>query len=94
MANGLEVILSNEQLATLADLIAARISRIDTVAQDSWLHTRAAAAYAGVHPDTLRKLAAARRISFQQEGPGCKLYFRRSALDQLRGGFQAASMHG
>jgi predicted alpha/beta hydrolase len=53
---------------------------------DRWLDTRAAAEYAGVHPDTLRAAAASRRISYEQEAAGHKLWFRRSALDQWRSG--------
>jgi excisionase family DNA binding protein len=54
--------------------------------EDRWLDTRAAAEYAGVHRDTLRKAAAARQIEFRQDGDGAKLYFRRSALDRWRSG--------
>jgi excisionase family DNA binding protein len=53
---------------------------------DRWLDSRAAAEYAGVHRDTLRKAAAERRIDYRQDGDGAKLYFRRSALDQWRSG--------
>jgi excisionase family DNA binding protein len=51
---------------------------------DDWLDSRHAAEYLGVHRDTLRKLAAERAISSEQDGPGCKLYFRRSDLDAWR----------
>ena len=37
-----------------------------------------------MHRDTLRKLAAERAIPSEQDGPGCKLYFRRSDLDAWR----------
>jgi excisionase family DNA binding protein len=48
---------------------------------DEWFDSRHAAAYLGVHRDTLRKLAAERAIPCEQDGPNCKLYFRRSDLD-------------
>jgi excisionase family DNA binding protein len=51
---------------------------------DDWLDSRHAAEYLGVHRDTLRKLAAERAIPSEQDGPGCKLYFRRSDLDAWR----------
>lgn len=51
---------------------------------DDWLDSRHAAEYLGVHRDTLRKLAAEGAISSEQDGPGCKLYFRRSDLDAWR----------
>ncbi len=44
---------------------------------DEWLDSRHAAEYLGVHRDTLRKLAASGPSHPQQDGPGCKLYFRR-----------------
>jgi excisionase family DNA binding protein len=51
---------------------------------DDWLDSRHAAEYLGVHRDTIRKLAAERAIQSEQDGPGCKLYFRRSDLDAWR----------
>lgn len=63
--------------------------------KDGWLETRAAADYLGVHRDTLRKWAAAGDVPREQAGPGCKLYFQRSALDRWRvagGRFHAASI--
>jgi excisionase family DNA binding protein len=51
---------------------------------DDWLDSRHAAEYLGMHRDTLRKLAAERTIRSEQDGPGCKLYFRRSDLDAWR----------
>jgi excisionase family DNA binding protein len=52
--------------------------------EDEWFDSRRAATYLGVHRDTLRKLAAEGAIPSEQEGPNCKLYFRRSALDSWR----------
>ena len=49
-----------------------------------WLDSRGAAEYLGVHRDTLRKLAAERTIPAHQDGRGCKLFFRRSDLDEWR----------
>ena len=68
---------------------AAVIARLgDSVAgsETEWLDSRHAADYLGVHRDTLRKLAAERTIPSEQDGPGCKLYFRRSELDAWRAG--------
>jgi excisionase family DNA binding protein len=58
----------------------------DADRRDEWLDSRHAADYLGVHRDTLRKLAAERAIPSEQDGPGCKLYFRRSDLDVWRRG--------
>ena len=51
---------------------------------DEWMDARAAAVYLGIHRDTLRKLAAERAVPVHQDGPGCKLYFRRDELDDWR----------
>jgi excisionase family DNA binding protein len=52
--------------------------------REEWFDSRHAADYLGVHRDTLRKLAAERAIPAEQDGPNCKLYFRRSDLDAWR----------
>jgi len=69
----------------LAAVIAQRIATTDD-RPDEWFDSRHAAEYLGVHRDTLRKLAAERAIPSEQDGPGCKLYFRRSDLDAWRRG--------
>jgi excisionase family DNA binding protein len=77
--------------ALLADLaervavaVAAQLRPAQTSAFAEWLDSREAAEYLGLHRDTLRKLAAERAIQAHQEGPGCKLFFRRSDLDEWR----------
>lgn len=78
-------------VAQLADQLADRVAALVTErlaqgngGQDDWYDSRHAAEYLGVHRDTLRKLAAERTIPTEQDGPGCKLYFRRSDLDAWR----------
>jgi excisionase family DNA binding protein len=63
---------------------------------DEWLDTRRAAEYLGIHRDSLRRLAAERSIPTEQAGAGCKLYFRRSDLDDWRspGSAPLASIRG
>jgi excisionase family DNA binding protein len=76
-------------LVYLADLVAERVAaRFAASAPNAeeWLDTRGAAAHLGVHRDTVRRLAAERAIPSEQEGPGCKLFFRRSDLDAWRAG--------
>jgi excisionase family DNA binding protein len=51
---------------------------------DEWLDSEAAAAYLSLPRSTLHKLTAERAIPFSQDGPGCKLYFKRSTLDAWR----------
>lgn len=81
--------LLDEFIAQLAERVAARLAEQATsTSADTaeWLDSRHAAEYLGVHRDTLRKLAAERSIPSEQDGPGCKLYFRRSDLDGWRQG--------
>jgi len=75
-------------LGRFADLVVDRLVERTTAsashASDEWLDARAAAEYLGMHRDTLRKLAAERAVPAHQDGPGCKLYFRRDELDEWR----------
>jgi excisionase family DNA binding protein len=80
--------LIDQILGRIADLVVERLmERTDAQGGDqasAWLDARGAAEYLGVHRDTLRKLAAQRAIPTHQDGPGCKLYFRRDELDEWR----------
>jgi excisionase family DNA binding protein len=76
-------------LDQIADRVAARLAgsvpqHSSDPQDDEWLDSRHAADYLGMHRDTLRRLAAERTIPSEQDGPNCKLYFRRSALDAWR----------
>lgn len=75
-------------ITQIADHVVARLTEQKVAAgtTEEWLDSRHAAEYLGVHRDTLRKLAAERTIPSEQEGPGCKLFFRRAALDTWRQG--------
>lgn len=69
----------------LAAAVATRLTAMGG-GEDDWLDSRQAAEYLGLHRDTLRRLAAARAIPAEQDGRGCKLFFRRAALDEWRCG--------
>jgi excisionase family DNA binding protein len=83
-----ESALIDQLLRRLADLIVDRLTERTEAGSkqdaDDWMDARAAAAYLGIHRDTLRKLAAERAVPVHQDGPGCKLYFRRDELDHWR----------
>lgn len=81
----LEFELTPSQLEAIAEKVAEIIAAREP-APERWLGTKDAADYLGCHPVTLRKLAAERRIDFQQEGPGCKMYFSTRVLDAHRRG--------
>jgi excisionase family DNA binding protein len=87
-----EAALLDQLLGRLADLVAERLMEPNGVStrQADWMDARSAAAYLGIHRDTLRKLAAQRAIPVHQDGPRCKLYFRRDELDDWRGSTPAA----
>ena len=81
--------LLDEFICQLAERVAVRLAEQTASPAGSvgeWLDSRHAAEYLGVHRDTLRKLAAERAIPSEQDGPGCKLCFRRSDLDAWRQG--------
>jgi hypothetical protein len=75
-------------LGRLADLVVDRLMESTEANSrdraDQWLDARAAADHLGINCGTLRKVAAQRAIPTQQEGPRCKLYFRRDELDDWR----------
>lgn len=56
----------------IADAVAARIAHAPSDVLPEWLDSRGAAEYLGLHPDTIRKLAAKRAIPAEQDGPRCK----------------------
>jgi excisionase family DNA binding protein len=72
----LEAVLDDAALAA----IAAAISPTDTTWQE-WFNVEDAAAYMDVSPERVRKLIARRAIAFSQEGPGCRVFLRRTDLD-------------
>ena len=67
-----------------AAAVVARLENDSADRRDEWFDSAQAADYLGLHRDTLRRLAAARAIPTEQDGRGCKLFFRRSALDEWR----------
>src|SRR5690242_11324633 len=74
-------VLIDQFLGRLADMVVDRLmarTGAERAGQDNgWLDARGAAEYLGMHRDTLRKLAAQRAIPSHQDGPRCRLYFRR-----------------
>jgi len=78
-----------ELLDALADRLAPRVAALleESGESDEWLDSHRAAEYLGLTKNALHKLTSARDgIPFEQDGPGCKLYFQRSELDRWRRG--------
>ena len=76
--------LFDKLAARLATAVLEHLGHLSNDDPGEWLDSRNAAEYLGVHRDTLRKLAAERAIAVHQDGRGCKLFFRRSDLDEWR----------
>jgi excisionase family DNA binding protein len=77
-------VLFDKLAARLAAAVLEQLGHASDDDSAEWLDSRSAAEYLGVHRDTLRKLAAEHAIPVHQEGRGCKLFFRRSDLDDWR----------
>ena len=87
LAAALVASLDDPALDALADLLAPKLEARLKPAQageDGWLDAKRAAAYLGLSVNALHKLTAERAIPFEQEGPGCKVWFKRSELDAWR----------
>lgn len=89
LAAALVAELDEAALDVLAERLAPRLAgRLTTSAplDDGWLDARGAADYLSMTATALHKLTAARAIPFEQDAPGCKLWFKRSELDAWRRG--------
>ena len=84
MSIRLEIELTDAQLDVIVERLREHTAA--TEPEERWLETKEAAERIGVHPVTLRKLAAERRIDYAQDAPGCKLFFSTLVLDRHRNG--------
>jgi hypothetical protein len=76
-------------IEALADALAPRLLdhlQVDGPSDDGWMDSSEAAEYLALTKNALHKLTSARAIPFEQEGRGCKLWFRRPDLDAWRRG--------
>lgn len=71
--------IREELRAELRDTIRAEI---EATAWPEWQSVESASRYLDVSPERVRKLVAARRIPYSQEGPGCRVFLRRRDLDE------------
>ena len=77
--------LDDEDLQAIADLVRARLRDLKSPERrDGWMGSDDAADYLGLTTNALYKLTATRRIPFEQDGPGCRLWFFASELDAWR----------
>lgn len=77
--------LTDEVVLALARRLGAYLSQTVPAAEsDGWLDFDGALEHLGMKKGALYKLTSARTIPFHQDGPGCKLWFLRSELDEWR----------
>jgi hypothetical protein len=101
MNRALSLVESKEETEAQEGLAAAVVALILSVpelrqrladglrADDPWLDVHGAAGHLGISAKALRKIAGERReIAYEQDGPGCKMWFRRSVLDGYRAGYR------
>jgi hypothetical protein len=83
---GLELLFAIGVLTRHGAQLAERhsTSTASAPAGDGWLDAKRAADYLGLSIHALHKLTAERAVPFEQEGQGCKLWFRRAELDAWR----------
>lgn len=95
MSDGLTLRLDADALDAIAERAAAivlgrlREERNDGASWPEWMSVETAARYLDASPERVRKLAARGELPFSQEAPGCRVFFRRSELDEAmarRGG--------
>lgn len=87
LAGAIVASLDDPALDTLADRLAPKLAvRLASREQapDEWLTSKQAAAYLGISVNALHKHTSARLIPFEQDGPGCKMWFKQSELDEWR----------
>jgi excisionase family DNA binding protein len=70
-----------DEIARRAAAIVIEHLGIEQQAWPEWMAIETAARYLDVSPERVRKLQAQRKLPFHQEGPGCRVFFRRSDLD-------------
>ena len=87
--------LSHAAAATLAsraaDEVMARLA--DCAERDGrgwpeWMSAETAACYLDISEERIRKLKDRHEIPYYQEGPGCRMFFRRTELDDWMATFR------
>jgi excisionase family DNA binding protein len=71
-----------EAIAERAAQIVVERLRAEHQRWPEWMSVESAAMYLDVSPERVRKLQANGLLPFHQEGPGCRVFFRRAELDE------------
>lgn len=86
LAQALLADLDSDDLRALADHLVPYMREMLAIAEapDRWMSTKEAAAHLGLSVHAMHRLTSAREVPFQQDGPGCRCWFRKSELDAWR----------
>jgi excisionase family DNA binding protein len=73
-----------------AAIVLAQLGEHDASSSEwpEWMSVETAARYLDASKERVRKLKERREIPYYQEGPGCRVFFRRSELDAWMDGFR------
>jgi excisionase family DNA binding protein len=85
----LEVIVAEAKTSVLEEL-AAR----GDASWPEWMSVETVARYLDVPEERVRKLKDRGAIPYYQDGPGCRVFFRRRELDEWMSGFRQAARGG
>jgi excisionase family DNA binding protein len=90
----LTVALPPEQFELLAERVAKILGETEVGLADAdrggwpeWMSVETAARYLDVPAERVRKLKSRGKIPHYQEAPGCRIFFRRSDLEEWMSGF-------
>jgi excisionase family DNA binding protein len=77
----LRLVLDDGQLATLRDALPPVEVASTVEPWPEWMSAETAARYLDITVERIRKLKERGRIPYHQEGPGCRVFFKRTDLD-------------
>jgi Helix-turn-helix domain len=77
----LRLILDDDQLTAIRDALPAVEQAPDIEPWPEWMNVATAARYLDISPERLAKAKQRGSVPHYQEGPGCRVFFRRSELD-------------
>jgi len=69
----------------IVELVMSRLPDLTARQWPEWMSVETAARYLDVSEERVRKLKDRGALTCYQEGPGCRVFFRRTELDQAMG---------
>ncbi len=90
-----EFILDGLNLGVIAERVAQILQTNQSARTDrewpEWMSVETAATYLDISEERVRKLKDRHGIPYYQDGPGCRIFFYRSELDEWMSGFGRAA---